>query len=391
MNQVNDASREESNLAFLVLSAATPWVYALAKALGNYGPATAVRFYDWNNYRRLKPEWPDNDPRIRRRTFTFPPGYAGKLEPFFRQFIKACIRHEIARLRRQAGVDPIVICPYPYLAPWVRNIAGAQLVYYNLDDYALYDPRKQNRVRTLELELLQRSRLTACLSVHQQKTLRERCPATADRIVHLPLGVVEQFINENAHEPASERAVGYVGNLTNRVDWRLVGEVAKLLPDIPFKFVGSLQKLETGLSSETWEEERQEALHLPNVEHIGPVRQSEVVDHYWRYAVNWMPYDILHPFNIASCPTKIMDALASGRPFISTPIPEVETLRERIYIASNADALAKRIEELIDDTEYDSSAQVAFTRGQTWDIRAREFLIHLGVTDLRSRLPELHE
>jgi hypothetical protein len=44
------------------------------------------------------------------------------------------------------------------------------------------------------------------------------------------------------------------------------------------------------------------------------VPQEEVTRYYWSSAVNWVPYDLNHPFNQAACPTKIMDSLGSGRP-----------------------------------------------------------------------------
>lgn len=360
--------------AFLFLSANTPWVYMLARSLADHGEVTAVRFYDWLNYLRIKPDWPDTDPRLRRVTCALPPGYAGRIEPLFRPFIQAFIMRESSRLKRITGAAPIVVAPYPYLATWVRCVPGEQLVYYNLDEYPLYNPHRAEHFLKLERELLNRARLTVCLSIHQTETLKERVPGAAQRVEHFPLGVADSFINPAPGEPADSHKVGYIGNLSNRVDWVLVSEVAQAMPDVDFEFIGSLDKLETGVSSVAWESKRESVFALPNVKYLGPVAQLEVPKYYWRYAVNWMPYDIKHPFNIASCPTKIMDALASGRPFVSTMIPEVMPLADHISIACKVDQMVEVLRSALEKTDHDSLDQVAYARANTWDARATRFV-----------------
>ena len=129
--------------SFIFLAANAPWVYALAQSLGAHAQVTAVRFHDWANRLRIKPTWPEEASAVRRATISLPPGYAGRLERMFRPLVKGLIRRETARLHRSTGAEPFVICPYPYLAPWVRDISQERLVYYNLDDYELYNQAEQ--------------------------------------------------------------------------------------------------------------------------------------------------------------------------------------------------------------------------------------------------------
>ena len=184
------------------------------------------------------------------------------------------------------------------------------------------------------------ARLTLCLSVHQVQVLGVRNPAHAGRIKHFPLGVVDDFLNPAPERPPLAGTVGYVGNLTDRVDWAFVAAVAQRLPDVTFHFVGSLETKPDAAGSKNWQDLRARALGLGNVVYEGAVPQGEVRHHYWRHAVNWMPYSMTHPFNVASCPTKIMDALASGRPFLSTSIPEVRLYPTRIRTVTAADEAA---------------------------------------------------
>ncbi len=362
----------------LVLAANAPWVYALAQCLADHSLVTALRLHDRANHRRLEPQWPETASAVNRVSIVMPQGYAGTLEPLFRPLMRALIAREQRRLRRMAGSDPVVVAPYPYLAPWVRGVPRDRLVYYNLDEYTFYEPARTKWILQQESELVARAGLTVCLSLHQVKTLRARNPLHADRIRHFPLGVVEEFLNPAPQHQPLPGSVGYIGNLSDRVDWKFVAAVAELMPDVKFHVVG---RLDPEADDSGWRAARKRTLAMPNVVYEGEVPQAEVRKHYWRYAVNWMPYDPRHGFNVASCPTKIMDALASGRPFVSTDIPEVRLYPDRIHVVAGPDAAAERLRALLSGAIlHDADAQVAFAKDQTWPVRALQFIELVGAT-----------
>jgi teichuronic acid biosynthesis glycosyltransferase TuaH len=368
----------ESTRPVLVLAANAPWVYALAQCLADHTPVTALRLHDLANHRRLKPQWPETASAVNRVSIVMPQGHAGTLEPLFRPLMRALVAGEQRRLRRMTGSDPVVVAPYPYLAPWVRGVPRDRLVYYNLDEYPFYEPARKQRILQQESELVARAALTVCLSVHQVKTLQARNSMHADRIRHFPLGVLEDFLNPEPERPPLPGSVGYVGNLSDRVDWKFVAAVAGLMPDATFHIVGRVDSEPDGAG---WRATRKKALAMPNVVYEGEVPQAQVREHYWRYAVNWMPYDTRHGFNIASCPTKIMDALAGGRPFVSTDIPEVRLYPDRIHVVAGPEAAAERLRALLSGAiSHNARAQVAFAEGQTWPVRALQFLELVGAS-----------
>ncbi len=53
-----------------------------------------------------------------------------------------------------------------------------------------------------------------------------------------------------------------------------------------------------------------------------------------------IPYRADHPFNIACCPTKIMDYMAAGRPVVSTDLPECELYSDVFDVVEARDFLA---------------------------------------------------
>jgi glycosyltransferase involved in cell wall biosynthesis len=185
--------------------------------------------------------------------------------------------------------------------------------------------------------------------------------------------VQESFLHPTPGETPDLNTVVYVGNVGDRVDWALTADVVERCPNLTFTIVGGPIE---GSPSADWERERARVLRQPNVEHPGRVPQDEVPRYYQSHAVNWIPYDREHPFNRASCPTKIMDGIASGRPVVSTSVPECRQYPEWITIADDAAAMAEVLRARVAPDAHDpgrARRQVAFAREHTWDRRAETF------------------
>lgn len=369
--------------SFLVLSANTPWVYALAEALARLHPTHAVRFYDWRNYARLRPTWSGSAPPdgLRRSLHTLPPGYAGRLEWFFRPYLQQLVRRWCGQLQRQSGEPPWTIAPYPYLAPWVRHVEPHRLIYYNLDDYRLYQRDRQDWILKQEAQLVKQAAMVLCLAQFQVRALQKRYPEKAESIYHFPLGVAASYLNPHPERSPEPNTVGYIGNLSDRVDWSLVQQVAKACPEITFIFVGSTQ--EDGEKNEDWQVTRSAVLALPNVRHVQKIPQSQVTEYYWSFALNWMPYTVNHAFNQAACPTKIMDGLATGRPLLSSDLPESSLYPKWIQIFRSPQDAIDRIRQFFQVRspvagDRTPRQQLDFSRQHTWDIRARTLVDRLS-------------
>jgi len=359
--------------AFLFLSANTPWVYALAKSLAVECPVHAVRLYDWQTYWTQQPSWPDmaDGVDLRRTLKALPTGYAGRLEPFLRPYLRYKLGQWQETLRDRTGADPWVIAPYFYLAPWVtREVDAERLVYYNLDEYTRYRPERSDEIREQERQLVEHAAHTICLSQYQVRVLRERHPPHADQIHHFPLGVEEAYVNPDPTHAPTPKTVGYVGNLTDRVDWAFVYEVVTHLSEYTFVFAGGIEE---EVEPPEWKRTRGDVFDQPNVRHLGRIPQEKVTEVYWTCEVNWIPYAPEHPFNVASCPTKVMDMIASGRPVVSTPVPECTLYPEWIEITKSPSEAATAIRNASGEHEDETAVrQTSFARDQTWDARARQ-------------------
>jgi teichuronic acid biosynthesis glycosyltransferase TuaH len=365
--------------SFLFASANTPWVYALAESLAERDHAVAaITLYDWNNFRSAPPQWPASScpPNLERSHWTYPPGYMGRLETIFRPLLRRRWSSVLQRLQNESQSEPWIVCPYPWLVNSLREVNKDRLIYFNLDPYDLYRPERAEQILRQEAELINRAKHVICLAQTQVQAFQSRFPTSRCAFHHFPLAAPDTFLARAAGAGHAMRTVGYVGNLIDRVDWVFVREVAERLSDVEFVFVGYANVSGGGGQRPGWVEDRRRALALPNVRQVATVPQSEVSKHYQSFSLSWIPYATDHLFNYGSCPTKIMDGLASGRPIISTDIPECTLYPEWIKIARSADQAVQQIDRILAEISHPvnverSVQQVAYVAANhTWRNRA---------------------
>ncbi len=357
-------------MSIIFLEAIAPWLEGPARGLAEFLPVTALQHVSYGARRKLSQPISLEEGQFSSRTQVFPPGFAGTLSFMFTPVIRRGINRLFARMEPSDGFLPHMICPFPYAEPWTRGIPDGQLVYYNVDDYRLY--RKYDAAKVVEQEdaLIRRSRITVCVARHQAENFRARHPEHADRIHHLPHGLAPAFLNPAPEQAPTPDLVGYVGNLTDRVDWDFVDAVVQGAPELTFEFTGR-----AGNETAPWAATRATVFARENVRFLGPVPQAEVPPYYWRSAVNWMPYATDHPFNIASSPTKIFDAFGSGRPFVSTRIPEVECYADRISIVDSTEQAIAALRETAARHDPQTAREMCeFARNHLWQNRAEQLL-----------------
>src|SRR5262249_34502069 len=86
-------------------------------------------------------------------------------------------------------------------------------------------------------------------------------------------------------------------------------------------------------------------------------RPQEALGRYYQaFDVTLIPYRLDHPFNRACNPTKIMDAMGSGRPIVATAIPECRLHVERFHVAEDSDEFLAAIGQIRDQRSDDGRA-----------------------------------
>jgi teichuronic acid biosynthesis glycosyltransferase TuaH len=237
-------------------------------------------------------------------------------------------------------------------------------IYYNIDDYALYWPKQAERIHELERELVRSSDWTVCVARIRAEELKAAVPEAADRIHHIPWGSPTPFLAANplvrpadgpediAHLPRP--LLGYIGSLEDRVDWDLMATLSDEFPEASIVVVGQPRSR----VNEPWWEACARFLARPNVHAIGFRPQGALPRYYQAFDVTLIPYLTDHPFNVACSPTKIMDAMGSGRPIVATALPECRLHSQRFHVAEDAGAFLDAVRQILDLGSDDGRAAI---------------------------------
>ena len=152
----------------------------------------------------------------------------------------AALRRALARI---GGGPPILYLLHPKFRGYVGWLNEKIVVYHVLDEYTGYLGANKRRLRAEEERLLERADLTLCVS----ETLRDAKEAPGRRVRYVPNGVDFDLFVPGAggpEDPPEDIAAiprpraGYVGRICDKLDYRLLADLARRTPDVSYCFAG---------------------------------------------------------------------------------------------------------------------------------------------------------
>lgn len=361
--------------SFIIFGGAElPWIYPLGVELSRLGPTTLIRLGASLPLIRRRPVWPfdDSTENLERLSWNYPPGFNGKLARIFTRAIRARLNRIILHHKNSLGELPFIITPYPTFLPYLEDLDASRLIYLNYDDLSVdLGPAGYTHMPE-EGTIACRANTILCSSQYQTVQFCDRFKDKSHSIFHMPHGVNELFINPEPLCSPNLNTVCSIGYLSSRYDWKLIHDVIIRLPDVQFLFVGDIVTKGQGVE---WLQWLNATLKLTNVLHITGLPHRETVKYFWRSSVNWMPYKADLRFVKASCPLKLMDGLASGRPIISADVPECRLYPDWVSIYNDCneavDMLRIALEKLGSPGAIALTLrQIEFARDNTWASRA---------------------
>jgi glycosyltransferase involved in cell wall biosynthesis len=322
--------------------------------------------FPWSPACRLR----RSGPEAWEQQFILPPGWMKRYPRLGMRPIARSIRSwwDTLPLRRRG-----LVMLYPHYLHLRDQLRPDVAVYYNVDDYALYWPRRADEIRALEQAVVRSAELTVCVARLRADELRAAVPEAASRIHYIPHGAPTPFLADRPlvrpAEPPDDIAhlprplLGYIGSMEGRVDWALMDRLSCALPEASIVVVGQAGRP----VAEPWWADCARFLARPNVHAIGWRPQEALPRYYQAFDASLIPYRIDHPFNRACSPTKIMDAMGSGRPIVATAIPECRLHAERFHVAEDVAGFLASVREILDRGSDDGRAAIrhAFAVGNS--------------------------
>jgi glycosyltransferase involved in cell wall biosynthesis len=277
------------------------------------------------------------------------------------------------------GEKCLLVACYPYYASLAARLR-APLIYYSMDDYADYWPKRSQETERLERAAVNRAHATICVSAYRQRLLQSRS-ANPDRIHHLPHGCSPEFM---ARAPLSKpldfpsafssRAglrrpvAGYVGALNARFDFAYLHTVAVNLPEISFVLGGDLPASTDG--SDEWRQAFQRCRSLPNLHFIGRIDRADLGRTLQSFDVLLMIY-AQTDFNTSCSPTKLWDYLGTSLPIVANnAVPELQIYHETIYLSQTPEEFSQNILAALESNNRGAERRLALAWDHTWDRQA---------------------
>lgn len=271
------------------------------------------------------------------------------------------IARDLKRVFNSFRFDRLVLYAFlPNATDLIRHIPFDTVIYDCMDDYAsftgLIDPKV---VRRMEKELVGRSDIcfaTASRLLEERKEWNEN--------FHLvPNGVEYERFSVAPAEPAEDiqqiesPIVGFVGTLSDWVDIELMAGVAGEMKHVSFVWVGPIHTNVDSLRS------------LKNVHLLGAKPYEDLPSYVHHFDVCVIPFKI-NRLTINVNPVKMYEYLATGRPVVSSPLPEVKRYEGLVEIGETREEWIKAIEKALrEDATEKSHARKQLARENSWDAR----------------------
>ncbi len=236
-----------------------------------------------------------------------------------------------------------------------------KLVIYDCqDDYASFS-WTPDTTREYDQRLTEKADIVITVSGPMQKTKKKINPLSflvpngcdlqhfnsATKILGIPTDIL------NIRKPR----VGFVGAVCEWIDFRLITELAEKEPDWSIVMVGPVRR-------------NIKPPHLPNTHYLGLKRYHILPNYIRQFDVCSIPFDQNSTISKNSCPIKLFEYMASGKPVVSTNLPAVNFAKRVIEIAADSEDFHCKVNRLLKETSFDAAQrqakQISLARANTW-------------------------
>ena len=274
----------------------------------------------------------------------------------------------VRRALRLVGLrDPILWFVVPHPSFMIDAIPHCAAIYYCIDDYAAHPGVDVAHITACDSLLTQRADhvFVAPPALVDAKRLVNRATSYSPHGVDVDLFALAQAPETTV--PAQAAAlkgpvVGYFGLIAAWTDIELIEWLAVQRPQWNFLLVGHAHVAVDALK------------RLPNVTMVGAQPYESLPKWAKAFDVAIIPYRINRQVKNAN-PLKLREYLATGKPVVTVPTPEVDRFSDVVRIAESREDYLAAIEACLVQSDPGAGARrMASVKGMSWESRAHETL-----------------
>lgn len=286
----------------------------------------------------------------------------------FSDFNRWWVIHNIKKIAGKPSQNRFVLwCYFPVDMELLDVLNPSLIIYDCMDNYISLSNGNESNIRYLkrtEPYLLER----ADIIFYGSKFLMDSRKEYAYKSYHLPTGVdFELFsssMNEDLPLPHDMEGIrkpilGYWGAVDQRIDYKLLYECAIRHPDWSIVLLGPMVEIK--------KKDIDYFLELPNVHWLGPKPYQLLARYAKAFDVCLLPFKESDEGKYLN-PTKTLEYLATGRPVVSSKIPDIETFfSDTVDMAVGENEFVKSVEKrMMMDDERAKDKRLAKAKDYSW-------------------------
>lgn len=245
-----------------------------------------------------------------------------------------------------------VWCSWPKLSDTLDAYQADWVIYDCVDDFAI--------ALQYEKAVVAKADAITCTAERIHERLKKMYP---DKLIKLVPNAYDESMELHLQSniaPNNNKIIGYVGAWAPWVDEALIRKLAYAVPTSNIVIIGI-------------EFDKIFRMHdVPNITYLGHLPHDELAAHLHTFSVCLIPFKI-NSITLATNPVKMYEYLATGKPVVSTNLPECRKYEKVISIGtSHLDFIAKVKKLLEEPGSSGPRRQVALSN--TWDHRCNSIL-----------------
>ncbi|CCN72655.1 glycosyltransferase [Vibrio nigripulchritudo] len=251
--------------------------------------------------------------------------------------------------------DPILWTSLPTAADLCGELNESAVVYYCCDDFGALTGVDHGCVLQHEQKLVEKADMILASS----ESLMSKFPE--NKTQYLPHGVDYSLFSTQVPRaidlPTDGRPIaGFYGSLSNWLDYDMLEQVFRSMPEWHFVFIGQLELATNPLPN------------LPNVHWLGPKPHHALPSYSRHWQASMLPF--VDNEQIKACnPLKLLEYITAGTPIVTTDFPALQPFKKLVHCVRSPREFKSALENsqfMINQSQPEAAAR------HSWDNRARE-------------------
>ncbi|MBX7074767.1 MAG: glycosyltransferase [Pirellulales bacterium] len=280
--------------------------------------------------------------------------------PLARGASRQLVTWRLRQVFRQIDMSrPTVLTTLPFVQSLIRGLPRAGLVYYCTDDYSQWPGAEREALANMERETATAANLILAVSRPLEARLRSlaRCEYFPHGVDCGHFALAQSATIAPAIAALPQPRIGFFGLIYEKLDFGLLSAVARANPEGSLCMIGRVDHCPESFRS------------ISNVHFLEAQPYADLPEWLAGLDVLLLPY-VDDEMIRQSCPLKLRECLASGKPTVSVSVAEVNRFVPHVRVGEDHEAFVAAVRQSLSESPDEGGARQAAVADDDWDKKA---------------------